>query len=85
MAQSESAKRRKKMLRMAENLDALTANLGRLMALEEITAIEAEKFVVHLEKDATGTDRAMFRVIDVGFWASMRRGQGKVIRQLSEG
>lgn len=84
MAQSESAKRRKKMLRMAENLDKLTANLGRLMALEEITAVEAEKFAVHLEKDATGIDRAVLRMKDVMFWASMRRGQDKVVRQLSE-
>lgn len=85
MAQSESAKRRKKMLRMAENLDKLTANLGRLTVLEEVTAIEAEKFAVHLEKDVTGADRAVLRVKDVKFWALMRREQDKVIRQVSEG
>ena len=82
MAQSETSKRLKKMLRMAENLSALSAKLGKLMEQEGIPAIEMKGCMVTHEKDLTGNDRAVLRMVDETFWASLRQEQDKVTRDL---
>jgi hypothetical protein len=64
MAQSETSKRLKKMLRMAENLAGLSAKLGSLMEREGIPAIEMEGCLVTHEKDLMGNDRAVLRMAE---------------------
>lgn len=82
MAQSETSKRLKKMLRMAENLAGLSAKLGKLMEHEGIPAIEMEGVLVTHEKDPMGNDRAVLRMVDDKFWASLRQTRDKTIRDL---
>lgn len=82
MAQSETSKRLKKMLRMAENLAGLSAKLGKLMEHEGIPAIEVEGCLVTHEKDPVGNDRAILRMIDERFWASLRQARDKTMRDL---
>jgi hypothetical protein len=82
MAQSETSKHLKKMLRMAENLAGLSAKLGDLMEREGIPAIEVEGCLVTREKDPLGNNRAVLRMVDEKFWASLRQAQDNVIRNL---
>ena len=82
MAQSETSKRLKKMLRMAENLAGLSAKLGKLMEHEGIPVIEVEGCLVTREKDLLGNDRATLRMVDEKFWASLRQARNSVIKDL---
>lgn len=82
MAQSETSKRLKKMLRMAENLAGLSAKLGKLMEHEDIPAIEMEGCLVMHEKDLMGNDRAIIRMVDDKVWTSLRQAHSEEIMDL---